>query len=142
MPSQRTFDLKNMKVIVGVTQITGFGDGDSIRVERMSDTFTDSVGGDGEVERGKTNDYRGTITISVQQTSPTLKLLSDVMLADEVSNGGVVPIAVLDSVGFDAHIAAECWLVKPPAAVYGKEIGKNREWTFRAASLDMFFGGT
>lgn len=137
----RTFDMKNMKVVVGTFEVKGFADGDVLTVDRMSDTFTDSVGADGEVERGKSNDFRGTITIVTQQTSPVNISLSNLMLLDEVSAGGIVPIALMDTGGNDVHVAPECWLVKPPTGTYGKEVGKNRSWVFRAANVSVFFGG-
>lgn len=141
MSSYRTFNMAKVAVVVGTVELKNFADGDTVTIERMSDTFTDSVGATGEVERAATNDRRGTITINIQQTALDNQGLSALMLLDEVSLSGVVPITVIDNSGFDVHTAAECWLVKPPSAVYGREAGKARTWVFRAADVDMFFGG-
>lgn len=110
MSSYRTFNMAKVSVVVGLVELKDFGDGDSVRVERLSDSFTDTVGATGEVERAATNDRRGTITINIQQTSPDNLKATAIMLLDEIAFAGVVPITVIDNSGFDVHTAAECWI--------------------------------
>ena len=137
----RTYDPKGLTVTVLAIAVTGFADGDFVSVTRDADTFSDNVGATGEVERAKTNDWRGTIKIVVMQTNKdTLTALSTLAVLDEVSNGGIVPITVQS--WQDVHTAPECWLKKMPDAVYGKEAGKGRSFEFRCANVSMFFGGS
>jgi len=140
MADTKTYDASQLKVIVGVTAVTGFEEGDFLVVARDEQNFTKQVGATGEVSRSKTNNKSGTITIRTKQTSPVNAELSAVMLLDEIANGGIVPIIVMDLSGNDVHNAAECWLQQTPDGSYGRDAA-GREWIFDAASVDMFFGG-
>jgi hypothetical protein len=136
----KTFDLKKMTVAIGPVTLGDFAKGDVIKVIRDEDTFKKEVGATGEVGRSKTNNRAGKITFSLLSTSPANAGMSAVMLSDEVSNGGIVPITIMDKGGADVHVAPECWIVKPPDAIYSNEV-KDRAWVFDCSDVDMFFGG-
>lgn len=68
------YDAKNTTVIVDGVYITGLGE-DMITGEKDEDFFETSVGAQGDVIKSVKNDTLGTITISVQATSPQRKFL-------------------------------------------------------------------
>ena len=141
MPATKTWDLKELKTVIGPFALQGEAeDGDVVIVARDEQSFTKGVGATGEVVRSKTNNRAGTITIRLMQSSAMNISMSLIMASDELLNAGVVPFLIADNSGFDYHIAPEIWLQKPPDGVYGKAAG-TREWIFDAADLDMFFGG-
>lgn len=135
-----TYDPGKVVVNVGGIPIEGFADGTFVNVERSSDTFTKSTGADNRTTRIKQGDKSGTITITLSQSSPSNDVLSGIMLLDETTNDGVVPILVKDLLGTTLAVSAYSWIRKPPAAPFAKSIS-NREWIFDCADLNMYIGG-
>lgn len=64
-----TYDAKDCTVMVNGVYITGFGE-DMITGEKDEDNFETTVGAQGDVCISKKNDPLGTVTVSVQSTSP------------------------------------------------------------------------
>lgn len=140
MGAPYTYDPKQVAVIVGGVPLGGFADGSFVTVERSSDAFTKVTGADNITSRAKTNDKSGSITITLQQTSPSNDILQGFALVDEVSNSGVVPIVIQDFSGRSTFVTAFGWVKKVPKAEFSKEI-TNREWILDCADLDVKFGG-
>jgi len=136
----KTYDPKQVQLIIGLVPISGFADGEFINIERDEDTFTKISGADGEVSRAKSNNKMGELSVILLQTSASNDILSAFMLADELANSGVIPIFIKDSLGLTTLFAAEGWVKKPPAITFDKEIGE-REWVFDLANVDIFVGG-
>jgi hypothetical protein len=136
----KTYDPKKIVVIVGGAIITGFADGAFVRVERNNDTFSIASGSDGEVTRVKSNDKTGRITLTLQASSDSNDILSGFTALDELANAGVVPVLIKDVLGTSLATAARAWVVKPPAAEFGKEVG-TREWVLETDELVWFVGG-
>ena len=138
--SLKTYLAHEVSVIVGVRPITGLASGDAVTVEREADSWTDSVGINGEVTRSGSADKRGTVTIKLQQTAEDNDYLSGLAVADELSSKGVVPLLIRDTNGRSLYVAEQSWIKKPANAPFAKEAGE-REWVIRCARLEMFSGG-
>lgn len=136
----RTYSPDKVSVVVGDRPITGFAEGDAISAVRDNDTFTDVSGMSGEVARTKSNDKRGTITLTLLQSSPDNEYLSNLAAADEETGTGVFNILIRDQDGTSLHEAETAWINKPADASYGKE-QTDREWTIKCASLSTLIGG-
>lgn len=136
----RTYDSKQVIVLVGTAIISGFADGTFVNVMRSSDAFTKQSGADGEVSRSKSNDKSGEITITLAQTSPSNAVLQSLAITDEISNDGIVPIAIKDLSGTSTFVSAFGWVRKSADAEYGKDI-TNREWVLDCVDLDILNGG-
>lgn len=136
----RTYDPKKVVLTVGGVPISGYADGTFISLERTSDTFSKISGAHGEVSRAKTNDFSGSLTVTLAQTSMSNNILQGFAIADELSNDGVVPVFLKDNSGQSVFFSANGWIRKPANAEYGKEIS-NREWVLDLADLDMGHGG-
>ena len=138
-----TYDPKDITVSVNGTPIRGFSD-DVVTVERAEDQVSDVVGADGEVMRTLTNDRRGIITISLQQTSASNLVLSNLANTDELTGGSIFPVLIQDdrsgSPPRETHFAAEAWIQKQPQAVFNKT-NSPRVWIIRCADLRMVAGG-
>lgn len=138
--SVRTYDPKEVVVLVGGIPIGGFADGTAIAVSRSNDAYSKVSGTDGITSRAKSNDKSGEIAITLSQTSPSNDVLSGIALADELSNNGVVPVSITDLSGRTILLSAFAWIRKPADTEFAKEIS-NREWMLDAADLNMFVGG-
>jgi hypothetical protein len=136
----RTYDPKQILVIVGGVPIGGYADGTFVKVSRKSDAYSMTTGCDGITSRAKSNDRSGSIVITLAQTSPSNKILTGFAVADEIANAGVVPVLIKDSAGDSAYVSGFAWVRKQPDGEFGKEVG-NREWNMDAADLDIFTGG-
>ncbi|MCK4522416.1 MAG: DUF3277 family protein [Nanoarchaeota archaeon] len=136
----RTYDPKKVILTVGGVPVSGYADGTFITVERSADNFSKVVGAHGQTSRAKTNDFSGSLTVTLAQTSMSNNILQGFAVADELSNDGVVPIQVKDNSGTSVFFSANGWIRKPANAEFGKEIS-NREWIFDLADLDMAVGG-
>ena len=136
----RTFDPKQVAVIIGGSVIGGFADGEFVRVSRTSDAYSKVTGTDGVISRAKSNDRSGEMTIILSQTSPSNDVLSAIHAADEATNAGVVPVAIKDLSGRSTYVSAFAWIRKSPDSSFGKEI-TNREWVLDMADYKVFVGG-
>jgi len=136
----RTFNPKDVSVVVGGRVITGFGPDTFISADRENDSFTKQVGASGEVARANNNDMTGTITITLMQTSPDNDFLSGLVAADELNGSGITNVLVRDPNGTTLIESAESWIRKPATTEFSRENG-TREWVIDCAELLMTIGG-
>lgn len=140
MSDLRTYDPKKVIVNVSGVPMSGFADGTFVMCERTSDSWSDVAGTDGAISRAKSNDKRGTIMLTFQQTSPSNDVLSGIAALDAEKNAGIVPILISDLSGRTLVESSFSYVRRPPNVEFGKEI-TNREWTFACADLKMYHGG-
>ena len=136
----KTYDPKQVAVIIGGNIITGFTDGTFVMVERNDPAFNLKVGVDGIGTRAKTNNQSGKITITLHQSSASNDTLSALASADELSNTGVVPAMVRDASGRTLCTALTAWVQKYANGEFAKEV-TNRVWVIETDQLIIFDGG-
>lgn len=137
----KTYDFKQVAVIIGGRQMTGFAEGDDVvKVGRDEDAFTMTVGADGEGTRSKSNNKAGKLTIKLKAASESNQILDGFALADELGNAGLVPFLVKDNSGATLHAAEQSYIVKRPESALGMSEGE-REWILQTDNLAMFEGG-
>ena len=135
----RTYDPKQVVITIGGVPMSGFSDGTFLEVAREEATWTKVVGADGYVTRGKTNNYSGTVTLTLKQSSPSNDVLSGFIALDELSNSGVVPVLIKDLSGNSVYFSGQGWVQQYATSTFGKDIN-DREWTIALADLDLFVG--
>jgi hypothetical protein len=142
MPSFKVYDPDQVTVSFAGQNITGWADGEFVRIEQETDNFSDVVGTDGEVVRSKTNDRRATITFLLMQTSDSNDVLSALANNDLANSGGeeVNPFVVKDLQGRAIFQAENAWISKPPDVSFDRE-ATAREWTLRCDSIVRLDGG-
>jgi hypothetical protein len=137
--SVRTYDASEVVVSIGGVPMSGYTDGTFVEVARNEPTWTMVVGADGLVTRAKTNNFSGTLTLTLKQSSPSNDVLSGFLNVDELSNTGVVPILIKDLSGNSIFFSAQGWVSQFANATFAKEI-TDRTWTISLADVDMFVG--
>jgi len=137
--TMRTFDPKEVSVIYGPLILRGFSE-DKISIVRDNPAWEMVIGADGESTRVKSNDRSGTITLTLQQSSPSNDDLSTVALADETSNGGLLPLFIKDNLGTTVASAASAYIEQIPEASFGKT-QNDRVWVLKTDNLVVFLGG-
>lgn len=137
----KTYDPKEVQVILGGVPMSGLPDGTAVSLEWDDDAFTKTVGIDGEVSRSKNNNKCATLKFTLAQTSKSNDILSAFAIADEASNSGVAPFMLKETGSGSTLVAAEAaWIQGWPTVVYAKGI-EGREWTIALAQCGRFVGG-
>lgn len=137
--SVRTYDPKQVIVTINGIPMSGFSDGTFLEVDRTEPTWSTVVGADGLVTRGKTNNFTGTVTLTLKQSSPSNDILSGLMAIDEATNTGVFPILIKDLSGNSIYFGGRCWVTQYANSTFGKDIS-DRQWTLMMDEADMFVG--
>lgn len=139
----KVYDADQVSVVIaGIPIASGYADGEFVRIEQVTEDFTEKVGTDGEVTRSKTNDHRATVTIRLMQTSDGNAALSALNNADKLApNGaGIGPFLVKDRQGTSLFAGDKCWVKKPPNVSFDRE-ATEREWTLMVSDLVRLDGG-
>jgi len=131
-----TYDFNDVILIVGVKRIEGFEEGTEITAERNEDSFTMKTGVGGNVTRSKSNNFSGFIEFSLQHLAKDNAFLEALMLVDERTGVGIIPVAIIDKSGKEKLVATEAWLTRPANKSYGKESGA-RPWRIDCANLNI-----
>lgn len=135
-----TVDLKKYNLLVGVTPIQGYADGEAFSLELDDDLYQKVTGADGDTSRSRRHGMSASAKINLMQTSPSNDALSGYALADRINNAGIIPITIRDLLGTTVIFGAYAWVKKPPVVSAGKEV-TNREWMLDIASIELFVGG-
>jgi hypothetical protein len=139
----RVYDSKMVAVsFAGISIEGGFAEGSMVTVKPETARFKDVCGVDGEVTRSKQNDMRGTVELTLMQSSEANLLLSQRLALDLAAPGGagVGALQIQDLSGGSLHHASEAWISEDPEAEYGPE-AKERKWVIRCADLTSTHGG-
>jgi len=130
----KTYDPKQVIIIIGGNTMTGFADGTFVIVARNEDGWSLQIGTDGEGTRSKSNNKSGTVTFTLMQSSDSNQILSALAALDELSNAGAVPIMVKDNSGESLYIAETAWIRKYADSEFAREAGP-REWVLETDVL-------
>lgn len=88
--SVTSYDSMNVSVTFNKTFITGLADGTAVEGEKNEDNASHSVGIHGDVVITETNDPTGVVTITLQQTSPSVAYLDRCARAGTVADLWVI----------------------------------------------------
>ncbi len=135
-----SYDPGKVAVIIGAKILSGFSDDSQVSIERMTATFNESVGADGHVTRSASRDYRGTVTVTLMQSSPSNDDLTALALADEINGQGMFPLIIRDASGRTICSGDAAWVTQIASCDFSRSI-TNRTWTIRVATLVMSVGG-
>lgn len=137
----RTYNPSRVVVVVGGFPVSGYADGAFVNITMPADGVTAQVGADGEIARAINTDRRCTVTITLQQTSPSNDFLSTLFNVDILSCGAtMVPILIQDLCGETLFMASQAWIVKMPDLEFAKEVG-NRAWQLMTGTPAVYLAG-
>ncbi len=136
------YNSKEVSISLGGIPITGFGEDTMVSWEWDTELTTDKVSVDGIVTAAKTNDYRGTITFTLMQSSPSNAILAGFAAQRRFGTGslGVTSVNVKDLNSGEKVTSANAWVLVPPSGEFGSE-ATEREWQIRCAKLEYFHEG-
>ena len=117
-----TYDPSQVLGSLGDHSVRGYSDGTFVNIEFEGDGITSKTGADGEVVRSIDPNRTATLTITVQQTSPTVAFCQQKYDLDRAtSGGGMFPVVYKDLKSGMLFSAEHAWVQKPPAREYGRQ---------------------
>lgn len=122
-----TYNAKDVSVTVDNVFITGFAEGTFVEAAKDEDNFDTSVGAQGDVAISEVNNSLGTITITLQQNSPSIPFLDRL-----AKSRRVVPAYVISNSGGVKEITggSRARVVKPADKTYA-DTAEDREYELR-----------
>lgn len=121
MADAKLYDPRDCVVTVGGVYITGLGE-DMVSCEKDEDSFSTSVGAQGDVVINKSNNQLGTITVTVQGTSPQKGYLLGLAKSGAMFDVWVVNKSIDEKAG-----GSKAMMKKPPTLEQGTELA-DREF--------------
>ena len=114
-----SYDPKKVNVNVNGTIITGFASDGIITASKNGDTVTPNVGGQGDVAYEENADESGTIALTLQGTSPSLRMLRRL-----AANRQRISVSITDANDDDTITisAQRCRILKVPDLSRGKGV--------------------
>ncbi len=137
----KNYDPARVTVTFKGVPLLGFGEGTFVSIERTEDAFSMKVGAQGDVTRSRKQDRTGSVTVMLQQASPTNDALSAIHAEDELFGTGYGALLVKDLNGTTIADSENAWIRKLPVGEYADE-ASDREWVFDCADLNFHVGGS
>lgn len=124
------YDAKDCTIVVNNVYITGLAE-DMVTGEKDEEMFSTSVGAQGDVVVNETNNTLGTITLTVQGTSPQKGMLLDLARA-----GTVFPIWVTNPNIGERFGGSQARIKNYPSLEHGAELA-DREFEIQVFDYDV-----
>lgn len=121
MADVRLYNPKDCVVTVGGVYITGMGES-MVSCEKDEDNFSATVGAQGDVVVNQSNNQLGTITVTLQGTSPQKAYLLGLARSGAMFDIWVINKSINEKVG-----GSKAMMKKPPALEQGAELA-DREF--------------
>lgn len=129
----RQFDPKDVSIHMGGMIITGVAEGTFVTCEKNEDNYQAYVGSQGEVARTHNADPTGTITFTLEHTSPSNSHMLSLANSKDMFAGKVTD---MNADGGESVGGSDCWCVKPANLERAGEV-TDREWTVYVADYEI-----
>ena len=134
------YDPAQVILIVGGSPMSGYVDGTFIEVSFDEQQWNKVTGADGMTQRSKTNNFAGSITLTLLNSAASNDVLSALWNTDRNNNNGAVPVLVKDLSGRTLWQAEHGWIQQMPNQGFSKN-AENREWVIDCDALSGLAGG-
>lgn len=121
MSNVSTYNAKDCVITVGGVYITGLSE-DMVSCEKDEDNFSTAVGAQGDVVVNQSNNQLGSITLTVQGTSPQKAYLMGLAKSGKVFDIWVINKSISEKCG-----GTKAMMKKPPSLEQGAELA-DREF--------------
>ncbi len=138
--AKKTFDPNQLTVSIGSHTATGFAEGTMLSIDMDDQRYNTEVDANGNSIRYKINNNNATITLTLNQGSPTNDILSTFVNLDRQTDTGVFPMSIKDNRGSTLITSIGAYVEKTPTVDFGTT-GNNREWVLKATEVGFFVGG-
>ena len=141
MARAKTYDLRHVYALVGVYDISGYGEDGSIEFEWMEDLGELTVGSDGEeIVFSRNNNNVLTVTITLMETSTAYRDMMGLMAAQQALIAIVpLPFMMIDANNGDSVVDSYAVFLTRSAPSKGKKAG-SREFKIALPDPKVVFG--
>ena len=142
-PEIKHYDPAGIAIAIGGKDITGIEPGTFVTLTRTQNNYDTTIGPDGiEIIRTKRNDRTTLFTLTLRQSAPSNRILSNLANRDEKSGDGIVPVSITDINSPDTvYMTGKGWIQKPADAAFG-DAPQPRAWQLMLSEVPMTHGGT
>jgi hypothetical protein len=150
MSTQRLATFAPNDVTIVITQsstgiahiVTGFSEDSIVNIERNAETFTMYTGADNTSTRIYNANKSATVTLSLQQTSASNDILSQLYANDSASrnSSGLFALQITDASGRSRYFSDDAYVGVVPNSAFGNTM-QTRDWVLHAHNLDTYIGG-
>lgn len=150
MSTQRlsTFAPNDVTVIItqsssGIAHIvSGYSEDSIVNIERTAETYTMYTGADNTSTRIYNANKSATITLSLQQTSASNDILSQLYANDSASrnSSGLFSVQISDASGRSRYFSDDAYIAVVPNSAFANSM-QTRDWVLQAHNLDTYIGG-
>lgn len=136
----RSYSPDRVTILVSGIPMTGLADGTFVEISPSVDLSTMQVGADGEVARSISSNKTCSITITLQQTSPSNDALTGLLEIDSLGGGILFPVSVIDLRGRTVFEASQCWISQRPTITFAQEVS-DRAWVLMSGAPSVWYAG-
>ena len=127
-----SYDAKDVSVIVNGVYLTGFADGTFVSYSKDEEQWSVSVGALGDTARAKVNNPLGTITVTLQQTSPQVSMMNNLAIS-----GKLVEVRIIHKGSNTLKVGGtQCFIKKTADGEFSNEIS-NREFEIQVLDYSV-----
>lgn len=120
-----TYNSANVTMVFGGKLITGWADGDFVKVSFNEDAVMLTVGTDGIGTRSFSRNTSGNVEITLMASSPSNDYFSAVYLADQQSQTGALPFLLRDASGLTLVTAETMWVKKMSDVMFSRQVSQR-----------------
>lgn len=135
----KTYDFKTHAVDFGGILFTGFAE-EGITITQSEDSFTETEGADGTIERVNKSSNVNEITLNLLRTNVLNAYLTTLHELDRKTNLGVKSFTLKDLSGTTHFFAKNSWITKPADMEIGRDTG-TVSWTLKSGKRSGGVGG-
>ena len=136
----RSYDPKDVRVNVAGIDLVGFSK-EKVSIRKSTSAWKIMTGCEGETTRARSKDASGTITVTLQQSSPSNGILSALYWGDQaLAQFFPVMVYYTTDLGKTKVMALKAWIERLPELNFSGKL-EDVVWTFRTDSLYYWIGG-
>jgi len=134
-----TFDPKDLIITLAGAKIKGYAE-TMVAISRPDPMWNSQVGAEGDTMRVKTNNRTTDVTITLQQSSPSINVMSDIATRDYDNSDSAFHLKI-DYNGKMLLQANSCYIEKKPDATWGNT-PQDREFLIKCPDCTYDLGAT
>lgn len=126
--------------LAGIHSVTGYAEGEFIRIVKDIKPFIKHGSMDGEIARVYNKDQGWRVELTIMQSSPTNDILSMLYNVDIATRMGKFPLMIKDTKGSTSFLALTAWVEDLPRVSFSGQL-ETRTWILGCSEVAMNIGG-
>ena len=141
MSKLNTFDPKDLTILVAGHRVRGYAE-TQVAISRPDPMWNSQVGATGDTMRVKTNNKTTDVTITLQQSSPSIDVLTDIATEDENTSDGTFILSITYGAADNFLLQSGCAYIEKKADATWGNTPQDREFTIKCPNAEYDLGAT